>query len=134
MIIVVFFLLFIGNIHTGIIQVFNSSNFNETDTSEPVAIFNNYNDTVFNENETTIIENKMPLVENQTILNDNQSSIEAIDKNQFTETVVDLLMDLLQKANLSRTISIIHNDTELTELVVQDDADLSKTTIKLTNP
>ncbi|CAF1994073.1 unnamed protein product [Rotaria magnacalcarata] len=134
MIIVVFFLLFIGNIHTGIIQVFNSSNFNETDTSEPVAIFNNYNDTVFNENETTIIENKMPLVENQTILNDNQSSIEAIDKNQFTETVVDLLMDLLQKANLSRTISIIHNDTELTELVVQDDADRSKTTIKLTNP
>jgi hypothetical protein len=39
-------------------------------------------------------------------------------------------LDLLEKANLSRTVSVIHNDTELTELVEQDDGDLKTTTIK----
>ncbi|CAF0919310.1 unnamed protein product [Rotaria sordida] len=99
--------------HTGIIQVFNSSNFNETEINE--SLVNNNND-------------------NETTLNDNQSSIQIVDKNQFAETVVDLLLDLLEKANLSRTVSIIHNDTELTELVEQDDVDLQTTTIKLTDP
>ncbi|CAF1589714.1 unnamed protein product [Rotaria sp. Silwood1] len=113
MIIIVFFLLFVGNTHTGIIQVFNSSSLNETEISQPLVIYNN---------------------DNETASNDNQSSIQIIDKNQFAETVVDLLLDLLEKANLSRTVSIIHNDTELNELVEQDDIDLQTTTIKLTDP
>ena len=57
-----------------------------------------------------------------------------MDKNQFAETVVDLLLDLLEKANLSRTVSVIHNDTDLSELVEQDDVDhsnLKTTTMKL---
>jgi hypothetical protein len=49
------------------------------------------------------------------ILIDNQT---LIDQNQFAETVVDLLLDLLEKANLSHNVSIIHNNTELVE---QDD-------------
>jgi hypothetical protein len=51
------------------------------------------------------------------MINGNQTSV---DQNQFAETVVDLLLDLLEKANLSRTVSVIHNDTELTELVERD--------------
>ena len=58
---------------------------------------------------------------NETIFNDSQSSIQAIDRNQFAASVVDLLLDLLEKANLSRTVSIIHNDTDLTELVQQQE-------------
>ncbi|CAF2854190.1 unnamed protein product [Rotaria sp. Silwood2] len=128
MIIIVFFLLFVGNTHTGIIQVFNSSSFNETEISQsPLVTYNNDNGTSLNDTGTT-------LNDNDTTLNDNQSSIHIVDKNQFAETVVDLLLDLLEKANLSRTVSIIHNDTELTELVEQDDIDLQTTTIKLTDP
>jgi hypothetical protein len=51
------------------------------------------------------------------MINGNQTSV---DQNQFAEIVVDLLLDLLEKANLSRTVSVIHNDTELTELVERD--------------
>jgi hypothetical protein len=80
---------------------------NETETSQPLVIYNN----------------------NETTINDNQT----VDKNQFAETVVDLLLDLLEKANLSRTVSVIHNDTELTELVEQDD-NPKTTTIQLTDP
>ncbi len=79
---------------------------NETETSQPLVIYNN---------------------NNETMINGNQSSIQTVDKNQFAETVVDLLLDLLEKANLSRTVSVIHNDTELAELVEQDD-DIPKTT------
>lgn len=83
-------------------------------------------------------EYDQPLVINntntETILNESQSSIHTIDKNQFAETVVDLLLDLLEKANLSRTVSIIHNHTELTELVEQDDSDTQTSTIKSINP
>jgi hypothetical protein len=85
---------------------------NETETSQSLVIYNN---------------------NNETTINGNQSSIQTIDKNQFAETVVDLLLDLLEKANLSRTVSVIHNDTELTELVEQYDTD-SKTTVKLPHP
>ena len=86
---------------------------NETDTSQPLVIFNN---------------------NNETANNGNQSSIQTVDKNQFAETVVDLLLDLLEKANLSRTVSVIHNETELTELVEQDDADPKTTTVKRIDP
>jgi len=55
------------------------------------------------------------------MFNGNQSSINTIDQTQFAESVVDLLLDLLEKANLSRTVSVIHNRRELTELVEQDD-------------
>jgi hypothetical protein len=51
------------------------------------------------------------------MINGNQTSV---DQNQFAETVVDLLLDLLEKANLSRTVSVIHNDTELTEFLERD--------------
>jgi hypothetical protein len=69
------------------------------------------------------------------MINGNQSSIiQTVDKNQFAETVVDLLLDLLEKANLSRTVSVIHNDTELTELVEQDDDNPKTTTIQLIDP
>ena len=51
---------------------------------------------------------------NETINSGNQSSI---NQNQFAETIVDLLLNLLEKANLTRTISVIRNNTELTELV-----------------
>jgi len=51
----------------------------------------------------------------------NQSSVNTIDQKQFAETVVDLLLDLLEKANLSRTVSVIHNHRGFTELVEQDD-------------
>jgi hypothetical protein len=64
-------------------------------------------------------------------MNRSQSLLQTVDKNQFAETVVDLLLDLLEKANLSRTVSVIHNDTELTELVEQDDDSKTTTTIKL---
>ena len=63
----------------------------------------------------------------------NQSAVQQVDQNQFAETVVDLLLDLLEKANLSRTVSVIHNDTELTELVEKDD-DSKTTTIQLPDP
>jgi hypothetical protein len=86
---------------------------NETETSQSLVIYNN---------------------NNETTINDNQLSIEKVDKNQFAETVVDLLLDLLEKANLSRTVSVIHNDTELTELVEQDDTYPKTTTVKLTHP
>jgi hypothetical protein len=86
---------------------------NETETSQPLVIYNNHN---------------------ETTINGNQTSIQKIDKNQFAETVVDLLLDLLEKANLSRTVSVIHNDTELTELVEQDDTDHKTTTVKLPKP
>ncbi len=55
------------------------------------------------------------------MFNGNQSSINTIDQNHFAETVVDLLLDLLEKANLTRTVSVIHNHRELTELAEQDD-------------
>ncbi len=55
------------------------------------------------------------------MFNGNQSSINTIDQKQFAETVVDLLLDLLEKANLSRTVSVIHNHREWTEFVEQDD-------------
>jgi len=86
---------------------------NETETSQSLVIYNN---------------------NNETTINGNQSSIQTIDKNQFAETVVDLLLDLLEKANLSRTVSVIHNDTELTELVEQYDTDSKTTTVKLPHP
>jgi hypothetical protein len=87
---------------------------NETETSQSLVIYNN---------------------NNETTINGNQSSIQTIDKNQFAETVVDLLLDLLEKANLSRTVSVIHNDTELTELVEQYDTDSkTTTTVKLPHP
>jgi hypothetical protein len=71
----------------------------------------------------------------ETMMNGNQSLINIADQNQFAETVVDLLLDLLEKANLSRTVSVIHNGTKLTELVEQDDDDDIKTnTIKLSFP
>ncbi|UJR09785.1 hypothetical protein I4U23_014012 [Adineta vaga] len=111
MIIITFFLLvFTARIHSGLIPLFNSStNFNETEPSQPLVIYNNVNETAINGNQT-------------------------VDKKQFADTVVDLLLDLLEKANLSRTVSVIHNDTELTELVEQDDVDhpnLATTTTKL---
>ena len=71
---------------------------------------------------------------NETIIHGNQSSIPPVDQNQFAETVVDLLLDLLEKANLSRTVSVIHNDTELTELVEKDETASKVTPVKLTNP
>lgn len=71
---------------------------------------------------------------NETISHGNQSSIPPVDQNQFAETVVDLLLDLLEKANLSRTVSVIHNDTELTELVEKDEIASKVTPVKLTNP
>ena len=49
------------------------------------------------------------------MINHNQSLVISFDENRFAETVVDLLLELLDKANLSHTISIIHNDTDLTE-------------------
>lgn len=64
----------------------------------------------------------------------NQSAVQQqVDQNQFAETVVDLLLDLLEKANLSRTVSVIQNDTELIELVEKDD-DSKTTTIQLPDP
>lgn len=48
---------------------------------------------------------------NKTINSGYQSSI---NQNQFAETIVDLLLNLLEKANLTRTRSIIRNTTELT--------------------
>lgn len=132
---VIFFLLlllFAGSIHTGILSIFNSTctdeivcffllswkyfvhlDSNETETSQPLVIYNNHN---------------------ETILHGNQSAIPTVDKNQFAETVVDLLLDLLEKANLSRTVSVIHNDTELTELVEQDETDSKVTPVNLVNP
>ncbi|CAF1294609.1 unnamed protein product [Adineta steineri] len=118
MIIIIFFLLlFTGHVHTGLIPSYNSSNFNETEPSQPLVIYNNNN---HNDNNN-----------NETIFNGNQSSIQTVDKKQFADTVVDLLLDLLEKANLSRTVSVIHNDTELTELVEQDD-DIKTTTTTTT--
>lgn len=67
---------------------------------------------------------------NETSVQGNQSSIPPVDQNQFAETVVDLLLDLLEKANLSRTVSVIHNDTELTELVEKDETAPKVTPIK----
>jgi hypothetical protein len=87
--------------------------FNETEPSQALVIYNS-------NNETTIVGN--------------HSSIEQVDRKQFAETVVDLLLDLLEKANLSRTVSVIHNETELTELVEQDDRLKRTTTIQLSNP
>ncbi|CAF4454383.1 unnamed protein product, partial [Adineta steineri] len=97
--------------------------FNETEPSQPLVIYNNNN---HNDNNN-----------NETIFNGNQSSIQTVDKKQFADTVVDLLLDLLEKANLSRTVSVIHNDTELTELVEQDDdikTTTTTTTTKLVEP
>ena len=88
---------------------FRRTDLNETEPSQPLVIYNNDNATAVSRNQT-------------------------VDKNQFAETVVDLLLDLLEKANLSRTVSVIHNDTELTELVEQDDGDhpnVETTTMKL---
>ena len=83
-------LLFAGRSHSGLLPSNVSSvDFNETDVSPPLVIYNS-------NNETSLVP------------------------NQFAETVVDLLLDLLEKANLSRTVSVIHNETELTELVEQD--------------
>ena len=130
----IFFLLLLlaGSIHTGILPLFNSTctdeivvryfsslnysfhlDSNETETSQPLVIYNN---------------------QNETSLHGNQSAIPAVDKNQFAETVVDLLLDLLEKANLSRTVSVIHNDTELTELVEQDETDSKVTPVHLVHP
>jgi hypothetical protein len=135
MIIIIFFLLiFTTNIHTGVIQIFNSSSnknsiqekiylnyiffidINNTETNQSLVIYNNNNN-------------------NQTMINGNQSLINSVDQNQFAETVVDLLLDLLEKANLSRTVSVIHNDTELTELVERNvDDDIKTNTIQLPLP
>ena len=68
------------------------------------------------------------------MLNGSYPSAGQVDKKQFAETVVDLLLDLLEKANLSRTVSVIHNETELTELVEQDDTAKRTTTTHLPNP
>lgn len=121
MLVILLLLLLCSNqIHTGLIQFFNSSStigFNETESNPGLVIFN----------------------DNHTETN-NQSSSPTVDKNQFAETVVDMLLDLLEKANLSRTVSLIHNETELTELVEQDDdkstttTTSSSTTLKLTEP
>jgi len=87
-----------------------------TETNQSLVIYNNNNN-------------------NQTMINGNQSLINPVDQNQFAETVVDLLLDLLEKANLSRTVSVIHNDTELTELVERNvDDDIKTNTIQLPLP
>lgn len=81
-------LLFAGRSYSGLIPS-STVDFNETDVSQPLVIYNSNNETSL------------------------------VPPNQFAETVVDLLLDLLEKANLSRTVSVIHNETELTELVEQ---------------
>ena len=86
--------------------------FNDTEASQPLVIYNS---------------------NNETMLNGSHPAVEQVDKNQFAETVVDLLLDLLEKANLSRTVSVIHNETELTELVEQDDT-AKRTTTQLPDP
>ena len=99
MIIILFLLLFAGSIQPGVIQLFNSSckeefvqakttedlhlDFNETETSQPLVIYN---------------------TANETTSSGNQSSVVKVDKNQFAETVVDLILVLLQKANLSSNV------------------------------
>lgn len=108
-------LLFAGRSHSGLIRSENSSSFfsslaefNETDVSPPLVIYNSNNETSPSQNQSLVI-----------------------DKNQFAETVVDLLLDLLEKANLSRTVSVIHNETELTELVEQDDLSKRTSTVSI---
>ncbi|CAF1303297.1 unnamed protein product [Adineta steineri] len=66
---------------------------------------------------------------NVSMINNNETMTNG---NQFAEIIVGLLLDLVEKANLSRTISIIHNDTELTEFV-KDDNDIKSNTTELLN-
>lgn len=114
---------------------------NETDISQVFITNSNDTEIVLSENKTSsIIETKIILNNNQTLINvietisndNNQSTIEIIDKNHSSQTIIDMFLDILQKANLSSTISIIQNDTQLTELVVPEE--ISSTTIKLTEP
>ncbi|CAF1567164.1 unnamed protein product [Adineta steineri] len=66
---------------------------------------------------------------NVSMINNNETMTNG---NQFAEIIVGLLLDLVEKANLSRTISIIHNDTELTEFV-KDGNDIKSNTTELLN-
>ena len=129
MIILLLILLFVGHSRTGIIHVFNSSGKYFLYSS----FIECFNDLDFNE---TVTDQSMVLYNNdtETILNNSRLPIQTIDRNQFAETVVDLLLDLLEKANLSRTVSIIHNDTELNELSRQVDNGPKTTTIQLIDP
>jgi hypothetical protein len=130
MIIIIFFLLiFTTSIHTGVIpQLFNSTSLNSIEENLfKLYIFIDINNPENNQSLVIYNDNN-----NETIIHDNQSLINSVDQNQFAETVVDLLLDLLEKANLSRTVSVIHNDTELTELVERNvDNDIKTNTIQL---
>ena len=96
--------------HWSVFQKISRLDFNETESNEPVVIYNSNNETTVNGTDSIT--------------------------NQFAETVVDLLLDLLEKANLSRTISVIHNETELSELVEQDvdSTPITATTVRLIDP